>query len=140
VGIYDDFFKLGGDSLKVMDIVSRIHQEFHVEVPLVEFFAGPTIKYLAPFVDKAKKDIPHFIRPVEKKEFYPLSSAQNRLYIIQQMNPDSKAYNQPILLDLVESLQKEKMESIFKKLVRRHEALRTSFKVIDGTPTAGGSR
>jgi len=134
VGIHDDFFKLGGDSLKVMDIISRIHQEFHVEVPLVEFFAGPTIKYLVQFVDKAKKNIPHFIQPVEKKEFYPLSSAQNRLYIIQQMNPDSKAYNQPILLDLVETLQQKEMEPIFKKLIRQHEALRTSFKVINGTP------
>jgi amino acid adenylation domain-containing protein len=71
------------------------------------------------------------IGPAEKKEFYELSAAQKRLYFLQQMNLNRVDYNMPYVTELDESIDMKKLEETFKKLIRRHESLRTSFKMID---------
>ncbi|MCP4150544.1 MAG: non-ribosomal peptide synthetase, partial [bacterium] len=83
------------------------------------------------------------IQPAEKKESYLLSSAQKRLYILQQMEPASTAYNLPHTIPLVKDTDPKKLKEVFKKLIRRHESLRTSFHIINpvtprGPVTPGG--
>jgi acyl transferase domain-containing protein/acyl carrier protein len=95
VGVSDDFLELGGDSLKAITMITKVHKEFNVSVPLTEFFESPTITHLAGFIQDAEEDVYLSIQPVEKKEYYPLSSAQKRIYILQRMEPGSTGYNEP---------------------------------------------
>ncbi|MCX6582110.1 MAG: amino acid adenylation domain-containing protein [Candidatus Aminicenantes bacterium] len=129
ISIAADFFKLGGHSLKATMLLLKIHKAFDVKVSLPEFFRNSTIRGLADYIKKSSKTGERYawIEAVEKKESYALSSAQRRLYILQQMDPLSTAYNMTIPLELGGRLQQEKVEETFKKLIARHESLRTSF-------------
>jgi acyl carrier protein len=95
IGINDNFFEIGGHSLKATRLTARLHKTFNVQVPLVSIFEIPTIKELAEYIRTAvpdRSDLPE-IKEVEKKEYYPLSLAQLRIYMIQQINPQITAYN-----------------------------------------------
>jgi hypothetical protein len=74
------------------------------------------------------------IETTEEKDYYPLSSAQKRLYILQQMTPDTTVYNIPQFLELAGKQEAGKLADTFKKLIDRHESLRTFFHMIDGEP------
>jgi amino acid adenylation domain-containing protein len=74
------------------------------------------------------------IEAVEKKEYYELSSAQRRLYLIHRMTPDSTVYNMPMNIIFTADFDIDKLESVFKQLISRHESFRTSFKMVDGRP------
>jgi len=130
IGIGDNFFDLGGHSLKGISLVSKIHKEFNVEVPLKEIFRTPTIKGLAEHIKGQEENIYSSIEPVEEKEYYELSSAQKRLYTLQQFNLNSTGYNMPGVLEIEGKLTAGRLEDAFKKLIKRHEALRTSFELI----------
>ncbi len=134
VGINDNFFELGGHSLKAINIAAKIHKELNVSVPLKEMFKTPTIKGLATYVESTKQSIYSRIEPVEEREYYPLSSAQKRIYTLQQFEENNISYNIPMVMKLEGELDKTKLEEAFNKLIQRHEALRTSFEVIDGEP------
>jgi len=138
IGIDDNFFQLGGHSLKATLLVSKIHKVFDVKVPLVEIFTMPRIKELAKYIKGKTKEFYISIEPAEEKEYYILSSAQKRLYILQQMMLDSTAYNMPEVILLTVLLPAEfdlgKIEETFKKLIKRHESLRTSFHMINDMP------
>jgi amino acid adenylation domain-containing protein len=84
--------------------------------------------------DILKKDEYTPIKPVEKKEYYELSSAQKRLYILQQMQLNNTAYNMPQTILLPDEFDLGKMERVFLRLIERHESLRTSFLMIDEAP------
>ncbi len=127
IGIRDNFFELGGHSLKATSMVAKIQKELEVEILLKEIFQEPTIKELAAAIKEKEKVTYAKIEPVEEKEYYKASSAQKRLYTLQQFDLESTSYNMPIVLRLKGSLDKQKLENIFKQLIQRHEALRTSF-------------
>ncbi|MCP4156169.1 MAG: SDR family NAD(P)-dependent oxidoreductase, partial [bacterium] len=134
LGIIDDFFEIGGDSLKAMAICSKVAKHFNAEVPLNELFSGPTVKKMAAFVDGTLKVEHKDIEPVEEKEYYPMSSAQKRLYFLQQLDKKSTAYNIPQVLPLGKKVDRQKIEKILIKLIERHESLRTSFLQVDDEP------
>ncbi|MCP4155049.1 MAG: non-ribosomal peptide synthetase, partial [bacterium] len=127
IGIDDDFFKLGGHSLKATILVSGIHKDFQVQLPLHEIFRNPTIRQLARLISKAAESKFHAVEPAEKKEYYILSSAQKRLYILNKMNPDGTAYNMPERIPMPPDIDMKKLRETFLQLIRRHESLRTSF-------------
>jgi amino acid adenylation domain-containing protein len=135
VGIHDDFFELGGNSLKAINFAGRIHQELNIEVPLSVFFDKLTIKELALYLEETGS-IQQFysILPVEKKEYYALSSAQKRLYILQEMEPGSTGYNLTSVFELEGNFNKKRLETVIRELIKRHESLRTSFHMINGEP------
>ncbi len=134
VGIHDDFFELGGDSLKVMTISAKIHKELNIEIPLTEFFNRPTIKKLAQYIDKETKQAYSAIVPAELKEYYPLSSAQQRLYILHQVEKDFIGYNETFLIVMEGELDKEKFHQAIHRLIKIHESLRTSFETVNDEP------
>ncbi|MDQ1349848.1 MAG: hypothetical protein QG657_149, partial [Acidobacteriota bacterium] len=72
--------------------------------------------------------------PVEKKDYYPMSSAQKRMYILQVINPGSISYNMPLFTVLEGPLEKERLENAFRELIHRHESLRTSFHLVENKP------
>jgi amino acid adenylation domain-containing protein len=135
ISINDNFFHLGGHSLKATVLAARLHKQLDINVPLAEIFKTPHLHGLAAYIKAAagSKHIP--VEPVEKKEYYPLSSVQRRLYIIQQMDAEKgTAYNMPSVWQLQGELDKGKMAGVFQRLIRRHEGLRTFFTEVNDEP------
>ena len=131
VGINDDFFELGGDSLKAMSVIAHIKKKLSVQIPLAAFFNTPTIAQMAYYIDNTQKGNFLSIKPTEKKEYYVLSSAQKRLYFLQQMDNVGTAYNISASCVLEGVLNRNKLEHTFVQFVKRHEGFRTSFVIID---------
>ncbi|HLP62487.1 MAG TPA: amino acid adenylation domain-containing protein, partial [Candidatus Deferrimicrobium sp.] len=134
IGIDDNFFDLGGHSLNATLLIAGMHKAFNVKVPLKEFFQRGCIREIAQYIKEAVKEEFIFIEPVEEKEYYPLSAAQKRMYVLQQLDEGSIAYNIPAVMRLEGVLDKNHLEKVFLKLIKRHESLRTSFIAINEEP------
>ncbi len=136
IGIDSNFFDLGGNSLKAIVISSRIHKKFDVKVVLVDIFRLQTIRKLAEYICKNNAALDRYtaIKAAEMKEYYRLSSAQKRLFVVQQLEPDSTGYNMPLRVVIEGDPDRKKFELTFKKLIARHEILRTSFEVLASEP------
>ncbi|MCU0288965.1 MAG: amino acid adenylation domain-containing protein, partial [Acidobacteria bacterium] len=134
IGIDDNFFQLGGHSLKTTILAARIHKIFNVKIPLTVIFKKPTIRYLSEYIVNAASEKYTGIETTEKKEYYILSSAQKRMYILQQMDKKNIAYNIPAVMTLQGTIDKDILEQSIKKLIMRHEILRTSFFIIAEEP------
>jgi fengycin family lipopeptide synthetase D len=134
VGIDDNFFDIGGHSLKAASMVSRIQKEFCVEIRLRDVFNYQTIRSMEQLLSGAEKTESARIKMVEDKEYYPLSSAQKRLFILYRIEGPGTTYNLPGLVRIDGKLDYERLENTFAKLVKRHETLRTSFELLDGEP------
>jgi amino acid adenylation domain-containing protein len=135
VGIHDDFFDLGGHSLLATSIVSRIRQAFQVEIPLRRMFETPTIFGLARAIDAARPGLAAPpLRAVDRSRELPLSFAQQRLWFVDQMVPGSPFFNVPFAVRVEGDLDVEVLEGGLNEIVRRHEALRTTFASRDGAP------
>ncbi|MCP5045846.1 MAG: non-ribosomal peptide synthetase, partial [bacterium] len=134
IGIDTNFFELGGNSLNAIRLGAKIHKVSNVKVPLTEVFRTPTIRGLAQYIHSAAQERYAAIQPVDKREYYSLSSAQERLYIIHWMDMESTAYNMPQFISFRESPSVELLEATFLKLINRHENLRTSFHMLDNHP------
>ncbi|MCP4215463.1 MAG: amino acid adenylation domain-containing protein, partial [bacterium] len=132
IGIDGNFFQLGGHSLKATVAVSKIHRQLSVKIPISRLFETPTIRALAEFIGQSAPGKYDAIVAVEKREYYPLSSAQKRMHFLQDMNPESIAYNIPLALPLGKDVDKDKLEAALQQLIRRHESLRTCFVDIAG--------
>ncbi len=134
IGTRDDFFARGGNSLNIIVLISKIHMEFDVRIRFIDIFTNPTIKGQAELIRAAQKDIYVSIEPAEKKEYYPLSSAQKRMYVLQKMDIANINYNLPQKFILEGKLNFEQLESVFVKLIQRHDSLNTSFEMIGEEP------
>ncbi|URZ00318.1 non-ribosomal peptide synthetase [Clostridium felsineum] len=131
IGINDNFFKAGGNSLKLAVLVSKIHRELLQEVPVIEVFKHPTIEGIGRYIKSKEKSIYKSIDRTEEKDYYELSSAEKRMYMLQQFDLKSIAYNLPNALEVRGKLDIQKVEEVFLELIKRHESLRTSFETIN---------
>jgi len=129
-----NFFKIGGHSLKATILMSRIHKEFKIKIPLTTIFKKSTIKEISQFIKKSSQGNYTPIEIASPKDYYALSSAQKRLYTLQQMEPESTNYNLVEMVILEGELESSKPEKIFQQLIQRHESLRTSFEIIELEP------
>ncbi|MCZ8518252.1 MULTISPECIES: non-ribosomal peptide synthetase [Paenibacillus] len=134
VGVKDHFFEIGGHSLRATTLISRLHKELHVNVPLREVFRFPTVEQLAEVIAGMEQERFSAIAPIAEQEHYLVSSAQKRLYILHQLEGAELSYNMPAVLQLEGELDRERFEGAFGKLIRRHEVLRTGFPMVDGEP------
>ncbi|UCH94100.1 MAG: amino acid adenylation domain-containing protein [Candidatus Aminicenantes bacterium] len=135
IGIHDGFLDMGGNSLNAMNLTSRIYKEYDVNLPLSVIFENPTIVELVSIIEASTASIYQSIEPVEEREYYPLSSAQMRMFLLREFaGEDDISYNQAKPLLLKGKIDKERLEKAFKHLIARHDALRTGFEMIDGQP------
>ncbi|UCH92358.1 MAG: amino acid adenylation domain-containing protein [Candidatus Aminicenantes bacterium] len=136
IGIDNNFFELGGHSLKATVMVSKIHKEFNVIIPLAEIFKIPMLRKVAEYIKEAKEEIYASIDAAEEQDYYSLSSAQKRIYVLQRMDEHGKGtgYNIPAVLMVEGDVDKERLEDTFRQVIRRHESLRTSFEMIEEEP------
>ncbi|WP_203854785.1 non-ribosomal peptide synthetase, partial [Dactylosporangium siamense] len=126
VGIDDDFFDLGGHSLLATRVISRVRVRFGVELDLAAVFDGPTVRRLAERVDRAGPgEVAPPIVPVPRDGALPLSFAQQRLWFLHRLEPDSPEYNEPLVLRIGGILDVDALRGALGALVRRHEVLRT---------------
>lgn len=135
VGINDNFFEIGGHSLNAIKVVGRIHKELNTEVPLNVFFNIESIKELAEYLASVNKKEYRGIKKIEEKEYYEVSSAQKRIYLVQELEPDSNTYNITEAMEVTGKLDLPRLAEGLKKLIEKQEILRTSFHVIDGAIT-----
>ncbi|MBV9774815.1 MAG: amino acid adenylation domain-containing protein, partial [Gemmatimonadetes bacterium] len=139
VGAEDDFFALGGHSLLATQVVSRARQAFGVEVPLRALFEAPTLAALAGRVEALRSagagTAPSIERPLGPREGpLPLSFAQQRLWVVDRLEPGSAAYHLPSALRLRGPLDTAALRASLDALVARHESLRTTFAERGGVP------
>ena len=130
VGVEDDFFEIGGHSLKAVRVLSRIKHRLGRSVEMADFFANPTVAGLAASMDRSAPSQEAPIPATAPMELYPLSNAQARLWVLAQMEGGLAAYNMPMALQLEGTLDEGALERAFRAVIARHESLRTCF-VID---------
>ncbi|HVR96499.1 MAG TPA: amino acid adenylation domain-containing protein, partial [Thermoanaerobaculia bacterium] len=135
VGIDEDFFALGGHSLLATQVVSRVRTALGAELPLRQLFESPTVAGLALAVRESQggTQAPPIV-PVSRDGDLPLSFAQQRLWFLDQLEPGSAAYNIPLAVRLSGELSAGALAEVFAGIVRRHEALRTTFTAREGRP------
>ncbi|QAV18752.1 non-ribosomal peptide synthetase [Paenibacillus chitinolyticus] len=129
VSLHDNFFERGGHSLKAALLLAKISKEFGVELPLRKVFEAQTLQAQADAIT-AKGRTEAAYAPISKateKPWYPVSPAQHRLLVVQEISGAATAYNVPLILEVKGALNPEKVNETFRKLIARHEALRTSF-------------
>lgn len=134
IGIDSDFFHLGGHSLKVITMVAMIHKVCHVRLALSWVLQSLTLRKLAQIIRSARWEQFTDIRIAEKRDYFAVSSAQKRLFILHQVDAGSTRYNISGVLRYPGILEKSRVEEAFGKIVRRHESLRTSFEVVGEEP------
>jgi amino acid adenylation domain-containing protein len=137
-GRSDNFFELGGHSLLAIQVISRVRDAFQVEVPLRRLFETPTLAGLAEHIERALRgesnQLPLPIQPLSRESQLPLSFAQQRLWFLDRLMPESPAYNLPAALHLSGPLNVAALEQSLNEIIRRHEILRTTLPARDGWP------
>ncbi|MCZ8519472.1 MULTISPECIES: non-ribosomal peptide synthetase [Paenibacillus] len=137
VGVRDSFLERGGQSLKAVTLLSRIHERYGIDVPIKVLFSEPTVERLAAYIDSAEPASGPGRTPipaVSPQAFYPVSSAQKRMYVLDRLEGSGISYNIPVVLSLRGELDEQRLGLAFTELIRRHEALRTSFHTVEGEP------
>ncbi|EJL76368.1 amino acid adenylation enzyme/thioester reductase family protein, partial [Variovorax sp. CF313] len=133
VGIDDNFFELGGHSLMIVQLISMIRQQFMIDLPLDTLFQVSTIAGLAELLDQASGARPSLV-PMPRPARIPLSFAQRRLWLMNQLENANPAYNMPLALRLSGVLDRAALQAALDDLVQRHESLRTIYPNEDGLP------
>jgi amino acid adenylation domain-containing protein len=128
ISIHDNFFELGGHSLLATQLVSHIQQQLDIRLMLRDVLEHGTIARLAMLIDQArpKADTPAIV-PLAGKQRLPVSFAQQRLLVIDQLEPNQPTYNVPLMLRLNGRLHTAALQTAVDTLYTRHDSLRTSF-------------
>ncbi|SHL03865.1 non-ribosomal peptide synthetase [Flavobacterium chilense] len=129
VGITDNFFELGGHSLIIVQIINKTFKELGKSISFKDFFANPTIKGLSKIMYESNYVA---IPLAPRSDSYIVTSSQNRLWLLSQLEGGSLAYNMPVAIKLNGILNDEVFQNAFRYLINKHEILRTYFKINEG--------
>ena len=138
IGIHDNFFDLGGHSLSVVSVISRIKNIVKKDVSLHEFFDAPTISDLAIRIERKVRSgrrvgLPPIVR-VSRNKSYPLSLSQRQLWTLDQLLPGTYFLNMPYSYRLTGVLNIDALEKTLQEIVRRHEGFHMVFGESRGRP------
>lgn len=129
ISIQSNFFHLGGDSLLAIKLIALINDSFGINITINSLFKHPDIHSLANYLDMSTKNKASTIIKAEEREYYPLSSAQKRIYYTASLDTNSILYNIAGGIIIDKTLDTTKLQNCFTTLVKRHDALRTHFIV-----------
>ncbi|MFI9111821.1 amino acid adenylation domain-containing protein [Streptomyces venezuelae] len=132
VGIDSDFFDLGGHSLLATRLVSRARTALDAELAIRDLFEAPTVAELVERATATRGAARPALVAAERPDALPLSHAQQRLWVIQQIECTSAAYNFPLVMRLSGTFDREAWSAALADVTDRHEALRTLFAERDG--------
>ena len=134
VSLHDNFFDIGGQSLKSIQLVAHLQEMFNVEMTLKDVFTNNTIATLSEFIHTANPLDNAGMEILPEQEFYDTSYAQKRLWLEHKIEPESTTYNQPITFKINGKVDFNALQHAFNCTIDRHEILRTTFIEIDGDP------
>ncbi|NEW06400.1 amino acid adenylation domain-containing protein [Paenibacillus sp. SYP-B3998] len=134
ISVKDPFFDVGGNSLRATKLVSKINQKMNLGISVRNVFELLTIEQMAQFIDPMERSVFVSIPEAVEKEYYPISSAQMRMYIMSVKGGKELIYNMSGQFIIEGTLDRMRLEDSFQQLIRRHESLRTAFKLIHGEP------
>ena len=136
VSVDDGFFDIGGNSLSAAKVAARLASILDRPVSIEAVFEAPTAAGLAAWlVDTHTPGIvppPLIVRP--RAAVVPVSAVQRGLWLINQANPESSAYNVPLTLRLHGELEHDALRSALADVIARHETLRTMYPMFNGVP------
>jgi amino acid adenylation domain-containing protein len=127
IGVKDNFFDLGGHSLRATRLAAQLHKVFNARIELKDLFAQPVLEDQARLIDQAQQSAFVAIEPVPTQASYVLSSSQRRLWVLSQFEEGSVAYNIPGVYVFEGPLNIDALHYAFDALMERHESLRTVF-------------
>ncbi|MEO6546899.1 MAG: amino acid adenylation domain-containing protein [Ferruginibacter sp.] len=134
VGANDNFFELGGHSLNAMQVASRLHKMLSIKTDIGTIFSNPTVRQLSDVLAKKTKDQFVGIKRLPLQDYYPLSHAQKRFWILSHFKNGSEAYNVSNAFIIEGSLNKFAFKQAVDAVIERHEILRTVFIEVEGEP------
>ncbi|MGH8772293.1 MAG: amino acid adenylation domain-containing protein, partial [Burkholderiales bacterium] len=138
IGIHDNFFELGGHSLLATQVIARVRQALHCELPLRVIFESPTVEALGTEITRIGQTEPSIAKTAIAKrtpgDSAPLSLPQQRLWFQDQLEPGAAYYNTPIVWRLSGALDIAALARSLDEIVARHEVLRTSFTTVNEQP------
>ncbi|MFL6256241.1 MAG: amino acid adenylation domain-containing protein, partial [Pyrinomonadaceae bacterium] len=139
VGVEDNFFELGGHSLLATRCIAHVREVFRIEVPVRSLLDSPTVAAQARQIEAAmrsesKADMPPPLARLPRETHTPLSFAQQRLWLLNQLEPESPVYNLTAAVRMRGQLDAAALEATVNEVVRRHEVLRTTFPVVEAQP------
>ena len=138
VSVYDDFFQLGGDSILVTQVISRVRELLGMELSFLDFFESPTVAQIAGRAESVGRAARSFrippIQRVSRDGELPLSFAQERLWYLDQLEPGNPAYNCPAAIRFAGPLNAAILEKSFDQVLQRQEILRTTIANVEGIP------
>ncbi|MEV6069914.1 amino acid adenylation domain-containing protein [Nocardia sp. NPDC052001] len=132
VGVDDDFFELGGNSLNATQVVARLGAAVGARVPVRAIFEAPTVAELAASLGEQADSFSTPLRVMERPERIPLSYAQQRMWFLNRFDTESATYNLPTALRITGPLDVPALRAAVRDLVERHEVLRTIYPEYDG--------
>jgi len=138
VGVNENFLELGGHSLKAITLSTEINKAFSIDIPLTRIFNILTIRQLADYINMAQVNVNTEAECSQGTQcyksldnYYPASSPQNRMYILNKINKENLGYNVSLPYLIKGKLDIKRVENAFGELIKRHEILRTSFELVD---------
>lgn len=134
VGVTNDFFELGGHSLLGTQMFARVKNIFSINIGLRKLFEAPTIRQLAAIIDAETRsgNTQAKIVPRAANEKPIASTQQQRVWYLEQIEPDSFAYNLPASFRLRGKLNIDALQRAFETIEQRHEILRAGFRTDAG--------
>ena len=132
IGRNDSFFDIGGDSLSIVGVMAQIMHKFQVDIMLEDVYRSPRLKDFAGLIDAADACVYRPILSTPLQPDYPVSSAQQRMWLLMQGQETSIAYNIPVAFEVQGALDMARLSQAFCQLIQRHDALRTSFLLKNG--------
>lgn len=136
IALDDDFYEIGGHSLNIVQLLNLIKARFGVEIGIEEMLYNGTIRQLVTRVNELLlSGAPTYetIEPVTQRDFYDISHAQKRFWLLNQLD-GKEAYNVPLAFLIKGDLDAKILQQAFNLLLERHESLRTSFELVSGQP------
>lgn len=132
IGANYNFFDIGGDSLIAIKLCAIILEKFNVDINISQVFSHPVLTDLAHIVDNSNHNVLEKINKAPTMDYYPISSAQKRIYYACSMNENSILYNMCGGLLFDEIMDIEKIKYSFKTIIKNQDAFRTCFKIFNG--------
>ena len=140
IGVYDNFFEFGGHSLMAAQVIYRLQESLELEIPISQLFEQPTVAGLAEYITTAKQNKDDSYLTLDSsvqrrlETNFPLSSSQQQLWFLTQLEGGNAAYNIPLAFKIFGELDIPTLEKSLNEILQRHDSLRSIFPVIDGLP------